>query len=476
MQKIIGREKELSDLSLIYSSGKSEFVAIYGRRRVGKTFLIRSAFNKKFTFQITGLANATYKQQLTNFHLALTAIAPTKDYLPANDWLSAFSQLTDYLITKKGRKVIFIDELPWFDTRNSKFIQGLEHFWNSWASARSDIVLIVCGSATSWMINKLINNKGGLHNRITKRIKLKPFTLYECEKYLQARKIDLDRYQIIQLYMAMGGIPFYWDEVKLGLSAMQNIENICFSETGLLRNEFTNIYRSLFSNYEKHLSIINALAKKSKGLYRDELIKISGLPNAGSTTKVLSELEESGFIVKSIPYRRKTRSSLYQLVDFYTHFYLKFIENTRVMNKNNWLNAIDTPKYRAWSGYAYEQVCMCHLSQIKQALGISGVFTTVCSWRSQHSDQGVQIDLLIDRRDQVINLFEIKFSINPYTINKKYASELRNKIGVFKLETATRKSVFLTMITTYGVQQNIHSTGLLQNELQMDDLFMPDLE
>lgn len=375
--------------------------------------------------------------------------------------------------TQKGRKLIFIDELPWFDTRNSKFIQGLEHYWNSWASARSDIVLIVCGSATSWMINKLINDKGGLYNRITKKIKLVPFTLYNCEKYLQSRKIKLDRYQIIQLYMSLGGIPFYWDEVKPGLSAMQNIENICFSETGLLRTEFTNLYRSLFSNHERHLSLVKAIAKKSKGLFRDELIKLSGLPNAGSTTRLLDELEESGFIRKYVPFGKKLRNSLYQLVDFYTHFYLRFIENTQLLNNNNWVNAVDNPKYRAWSGYAYEQICLYHLPQIKQALGVSGVYTTVSSWRSSNSDFGAQVDLIIDRRDQVINLCEIKFSINPYTINKKYASELRNKIGTFKLETGMRKSVFLTMITTFGVKQNIHSTGLIQNELQMDDLFRP---
>jgi len=377
------------------------------------------------------------------------------------------------LDTQKGRKLIFIDELPWFDTRNSKFIQGLEHYWNSWASARSDIVLIVCGSATSWMINKLINDKGGLYNRITKKIKLVPFTLYNCEKYLQSRKIKLDRYQIIQLYMSLGGIPFYWDEVKPGLSAMQNIENICFSETGLLRTEFTNLYRSLFSNHERHLSLVKAIAKKSKGLFRDELIKLSGLPNAGSTTRLLDELEESGFIRKYVPFGKKLRNSLYQLVDFYTHFYLRFIENTQLLNNNNWVNAVDNPKYRAWSGYAYEQICLYHLPQIKQALGVSGVYTTVSSWRSSNSDFGAQVDLIIDRRDQVINLCEIKFSINPYTINKKYASELRNKIGTFKLETGMRKSVFLTMITTFGVKQNIHSTGLIQNELQMDDLFRP---
>lgn len=473
MPKIIGREKEIAVLNSIYQSDKSEFVAVYGRRRVGKTFLIRSAFVNKFTFQITGLANASLKQQLSNFHLALSKYDSRNEYLPADNWLTAFSQLSAFLNNKKGRKLIFIDELPWFDTRNSKFIQGLEHFWNSWASARNDIVLITCGSATSWMINKLINDKGGLHNRVTKKIKLEPFTLYECEKYLKSKKIKLDKYQITQLYMSLGGIPFYWDEVKAGLSAFQNIENICFSESGLLRNEFKNLYRSLFKNYDKYIKVIAAIAKKTMGLNRDEIIKISGLPNAGSTTRLLDELEESGFIRKYQPFGKKQRNSLYQLVDFYSLFYLKFIANTQANENNAWLNLLDTPKYRAWSGYAYEQVCLYHLSQIKQALGISGVYANISSWRSQNATKGAQVDLVIDRRDQVINLCEIKFSVNPYTITKKYANELRDKIGVFRSETATRKSVFLTMITTYGVQENIHSIGLIQNDLQMKDLFKP---
>jgi len=335
MENIVGREKEISILNSVYNLGKSEFITMYGRRRVEKTFLIRSVFKSKFTFQITGLANASLKQQLANFNLAISNTDTKNDYEPATDWLTAFSQLTKLLNSKKGKKIVFIDELSWFDTRNSKFIQALEHFWNSWASARNNIKLIVCGSATSWMINKLINNKGGLYNRITKKIKLLPFTLNECEKYLHSKRINLNRYQIVQSYMSIGGIPFYWDEVKPGPSAMQNIENICFSETGLLQNEFKNLYRSLFNNYDKHIKIVKALAKKSKGLNRDELINQSGLPNAGSTTRLLDELEESGFIRKYIPFEKKYRNSLYQLVDFYSHFYLKFIANTQITNTDN---------------------------------------------------------------------------------------------------------------------------------------------
>jgi uncharacterized protein len=472
MDKLTGRKKELETLKSLLNSNKSEFIAVYGRRRVGKTFLIRSAFNQQFTFQVTALANATLSQQLTNFYVALQKVYPAIEHSASTDWFSAFQQLIAYTEGKKeDRKIIFFDELPWFDTQASGFIQALEHFWNSWASARNDIILIVCGSAASWMINKLINNKGGLYNRVTKRIKLAPFSLHECELFLQSKNTVLDRYQIIQLYMAFGGIPFYWDEVMPGKSAAQNINEICFSENGLLRNEFPNLFRSLFNNYHKHEAVINALTQKAKGLTREEILNLTGLPNAGSTTKVLQELEESGFIRKYTPFGKKSRNSLYQLNDFYSLFYQRFIKNSLSAEQDNWLTTIDSPKYRAWSGYAFEQVCLYHFTQIKQALGISGVQTSVSAWRSKSKTEGAQIDLVIDRRDQVINLCEMKYSINPFAIDKKYAEELRDKAGIFKSETNTRKSVFLTMITTFGLKSNNYSTGLIQNDLKMDILF-----
>jgi AAA+ ATPase superfamily predicted ATPase len=472
MRAIVGRTEYLETFQELYKSDKSEFVAVYGRRRVGKTFLIRTAFEGKFTFQVTGLSNASMTQQITNFNLALRKVVPEPDYTVAKDWFSAFQQLIAFLESKgEEKKIIFIDELPWFDTPKSGFISALEHFWNSWAAMRNDILLVVCGSAASWMINKLINNKGGFHNRVTKRMKIVPFTLHECERFLETRNTQLDRYQIIQLYMVLGGIPFYWDEVKPGKSAVQNIEEICFGESGILRSEFKNLYKSLFNKHEKHSAIVNALAQKSMGLTRDEIISETGLPNAGSTSRMLDELEESGFILKYNPFGKKSRNSIYQLVDFYSLFYLKFIAETHSKDTNQWINLNDSPKQRAWSGYAFEQVCLAHLPQIKKALGISGIHSTSSAWRSSTVKNGAQVDLVIDRRDQVVNLCEMKFSINNFVIDAKYAEELRNKIGIFKTETKTRKSVFLTMITTYGLQQNTYSTGLVQNSITMDPLF-----
>jgi AAA+ ATPase superfamily predicted ATPase len=473
MNELIGRKKELSMLKTAANSNKSEFVAVYGRRRVGKTFLIRQAFDHNFSFQVTAIANAKTSQQLNNFNIALQKVYPSAENSFATNWIAAFQQLSDYLESaKEKKKIIFFDELPWFDTHGSGFIQALEHFWNSWASARDDIFLIVCGSAASWMINKLIHNKGGLYNRVTKRIKLAPFTLNECEQYLRSKNSILDRYQIIQLYMVMGGIPFYWDEVIPGRSAMQNIGDICFSENGLLRTEYQNLFQSLFKNFAKHERIIMALGKKAMGLTREEILDTTGLPDAGSSSRMLQELEESGFIRKYAPYGKKRRNSLYQLVDPYSLFYMQFIISESPVEQDNWITYIDSPKYRTWSGYAFEQAALYHLPQIKNALGISGVQTTVSSWRSMSKDSGAQVDLVIDRRDQVINLCEMKFSINPFLIDHKYARELRNKIGAFKQETDTRKSVFLTLITTFGLRNNEHSAGLVQNDLTMDALFV----
>ncbi|OQP55844.1 ATPase [Niastella yeongjuensis] len=470
--EIIGRKDELELLKRVKEEISSSFIAIYGRRRVGKTFLIRNAFNNDFDFSVTGLFKVSLVQQLINFRASLLKYNPDAESIePAKDWFTAFQQLANLLESgRAGKKVIFLDELPWFDTPQSGFISALEHFWNSWASARTDIVLIVCGSAAGWIISKLINNKGGLHNRVTNRIRLEPFTLKECSEFLLSRRANFDRYQIIQLYMVLGGIPFYLEQVDGSLSAAQNINRLCFQKDGILRAEFDNLYRSLFENAGKHIAIVEALSKKTKGLTRSELIDEAKLPSGGSLTKILSELEESGFIRKYTAYGNKEKNNLYQLIDFYSLFYLRFIRKSSILDDNGWINSLDSPAQRAWSGYSFEQVCLAHVRQIKQALGISGVQATTSAWVS-NSESGAQINLLIDRRDHVINVCEMKFSLNAFTIDKKYAEELRNKIGVFTSEIKTRKSIYLTMITTFGLATNQYSMSLVQNDLTMDVLF-----
>jgi uncharacterized protein len=470
---IIGRKKEIDILEGLKASAKSEFVAVYGRRRVGKTYLIRSVFEGDFLFQLTGLANTKLQWQLAHFHRALMRQHKTNTPpKPASNWFDAFQQLMDCIENStKPKKVIFLDELPWFDTPQSGFIAALEHFWNGWASARHDVLLVVCGSSASWIINKLINNKGGLHNRLTKRIKLEPFTLAETEAFFKNKGAAFEQYQIVQLYMVLGGIPFYLEMVEVGQSAMQNINRLCFDANGELRTEFNNLYESLFKKAQAHVAVIEALSSKASGLSRDELIAIAKIKDGGGTTMLLQELEACGFIRKYTAFGKTQRNQLYQLIDFYSLFYLTFIKNSSAMDENTWINGLDNPTFRAWSGYAFEMVCLHHLREIKHALGISSVFTTTSAWYTTDKTAKAQIDLVIDRRDGIINICEMKFSIKPFTITKKYADELTHKIDTFRAHTKTNKSLFLTMITTFGVQKNEYSSTLMQNNFTLKELF-----
>lgn len=473
MSDLLGRKQEIDIFLKLKKTDKPSFVALYGRRRVGKTFLVKQVFENNFTFYLTGIANVGTKKQLSSFHGMLLRYFPIMEGTAiAKNWFDAFGQLITAIEKEPlGKKVIFLDELPWLDTAKSDFLPALEYFWNSWASSRKDILLIVCGSAASWMIHNLLNHRGGLHNRVTHRMLLEPFTLGECETYFKAQGASFDRYQIIQLYMVMGGIPFYLEQVDKGMTATQNIDKICFTKNGILRTEFDNLYASLFNKAERHLEIIETLAKKKKGMTRAELIQKTSFSNGGGLTRILAELEESGFIRRFKSFGNRVRQSLYQVSDHYSLFYIRFIRKVDLSDTNSWLDQLDNPAVRAWSGYAFEQVCLAHLPQIKQALGIKSVQTKASTWQGSDGTQQAQIDLVIDRRDHAINLCEMKFSLHPFTIDKAYAADLRRKIGVFKSVTATRKSIFLTFITTYGLTQNNYANSLVQQSLTMDVLF-----
>lgn len=469
---IIGRKEEQQILHSAVQSENSEFVAVYGRRRVGKTYLIRETFGYKFTFQHTGLAKGNTKEQLFSFAISLRDAGYDDCPIPKS-WLEAFSLLSAYLKNSTDeKKIVFLDELPWMDTPRSNFISAFEHFWNGWASARKDIVLIICGSATSWIINKVINDHGGLHNRVTKQIALQPFTLKECEMFAQSKGLEMSRYQLAECYMVFGGIPYYWSLLEKGLSLAQNIDKIIFVKNGKLSNEFNQLYASLFKSPEQYIDIVTALGKKKAGMTREEIIAATDKYSNGALSKVLDELEYCGFIRKYNGFDKKSKQAIYQLIDNYTLFYFKFIQQNENNDEHFWSASIDSAMHRAWSGLAFERLCMAHTQQIKAALGIAGVLSNVYSWRKEADEMsdGAQIDLLIDRKDQVINLCEMKYSLSEYVIDAEYEQKLRNKKSVFINATNTRKAVHLTMVTTFGIKANAHS-GIVQNEITLEDLF-----
>lgn len=461
-------------LSLL-DSDKSEFVAVYGRRRVGKTYLVRETFNYRFAFQHSGLPDATTQEQLEEFVHSLITAGVRGMKTPKN-WQDAFFALQQHLDTLPGdgKKVLFIDELPWLDTPSSKFVSALDHFWNGWATARRDIVLVVCGSATSWVIDKIVMNYGGLHNRLTRQIYLAPFTLHECELYARQRNLGMSRHNILEAYMVLGGIPYYWDFLRSDLSWAQNIDRMLFHRNGELRHEFDALYRSLFRRPQPHIDVVTALGTKKAGMMRNELMAACGNYQGSTLTKVLRELEQCDFIRSFNAIGKAKKESIYQLTDNFTLFHFKFLAGYRGNDGDYWSRIITKPLYNAWSGLAFERVCLLHVGQIKKALGISGIICNVCSWTYRPKDKyerGAQIDLVIDRDDNVINLCEMKFSQAEYAITQQYDMELRDKMSLFAEKTHTRKGLSIVMVTSYGLKRNEWANGI-QRQVTMDDLFV----
>lgn len=472
---LTGRKGEKEILKKALQSNESEMVSVIGRRRIGKTFLVKKVYEDNIVFELTGTRNAPTKEQLQNFMFSLQLATGNNiiGKVPAN-WMEAFFMLITYLkgLPKDKKHVVFLDELPWLSTHRSGFLRGLSFFWNSWA-VNNNIIVVICGSAASWMIQKVVNDKGGLHNRITRRIHLHPFTLSETEEYLRSRNIKLNRYHLLQLYMTMGGIPHYLKEVQGAKSATQNIEEICFSETGLLKDEFANLYAALFDYHDHHIAIVRALAKRKIGMNRNMLIKEAKLPSGSVITKVLEELRQSGFIDVYLDFGKKSKGKIYRLTDEYSLFYLQFIEKNAHQKGEIWKRLSQTQVYKIWCGYAFENICLKHIDKIKEALSIGGVYSISSSFfkKGTKEETGTQIDLLLDRNDQIINIFEIKFYNKPFTVSKAYAQTLWNKLDIFQKTTGTKKHLFLTLLTTFGIIQNEHSQNLIDQVLTMDDLF-----
>ncbi len=469
-QRIIGREHEQEVLQHCVESQRAEFIAVYGRRRIGKTFLVKQFFNDTFDFYTSGVYQVPRAEQLKRWQSQLTRHSGQKRLRP-KDWSEAFDQLRDYLETQKDKErlIIFIDELPWLDTPKSGFLRALEVFWNTWAADRKGLKLVVCGSATTWMTNKLLGDKGGLHNRVTRPIKLAPFTLNETERYLKSVGLDWSRSEVLDTYMILGGTPYYLSLLRPELSLQQNIDDLFFGSDAVLKSEYEFMFSSLFNTAHLYRRFVECLSSKLKGLTRTELVAELKIADSGIVSETLENLEKCDFIRRYKAFGKRQRDVLYQLTDMYTLFYLRFIKGYNGMNENAW-SCLSDGKRNSWAGYAFEQVCLTHVNQIKKALGISGIASDVCSWNSVKSEKGAQVDLVIDRSDKVINLCEMKYSASRYEITKAYAEWMSERKELFRNETSTKKTLHLTLVTPHGVVTG-KNTSIIQNVISLDDLF-----
>ncbi len=478
---MIGREKEVAELLELYDENRAELVAVYGRRRVGKTYLVDETFKDRITFRHAGISpielreqqkGQPTKKQLEAFYYSLIAQGMEKDHCP-KDWLEAFFMLEMFLqsVDNGTRQVVFLDELPWMDTAKSGFITGFEAFWNGWACHRN-IMVIISGSANSWMDNELINNHGGLYGRVTYEIKLSPFTLRECELLFKDRRINISRYDIAQSYMILGGIPYYLNYFRRGYSLAQNIDELFFTKGAKLAQEYDRLFSSIFTNPDLSQKIVKLLAKRSGGFTRKEIVKETGYSDGGTLSKALNALIASDFVVKYTPFECGKREEHYKLVDPFCIFYLRFVENKDSIADGFWQQNVDAQPIVTWRGYAFENVCFNHIAEIKRALGISGISSTEAAWTKMGDEEkGTQIDLLIARKDNVVNMCEMKFYSDDFAVSKEYAETIRRRKSALSERISKKSTIHSTLVTTYGIKDNEYKWSF-EKVITLDELFM----
>lgn len=477
---MVGREKESAELIELYDRDKAELVAVYGRRRVGKTYLVDETFRNRITFRHVGLSpvegngkssSNTRKRQLQAFYYSLITQGMKQEHCP-KDWLEAFFMLEMHLqsMDDGSRQLIFLDELPWMDTAKSGFITAFEAFWNSWACHRN-VMVIVSGSATSWIQDKLINNHGGLYGRVTYEIKLEPFTLRECELLLKERNISFSRYDIVQAYMIFGGIPYYLNYLQRGRSLAQNVDELFFQKGAKLRMEYDRLFSSIFGNPDTMKTIVSVLALRSIGYTRKEIATLSGFSEGGTLTEALKALIASDFVIRYVPFGHGKREEHYKLIDPFCIFYMKHVNNHRDLPDGFWQQNTTSQALVSWRGYAFENVCFNHIAQIKQALGISGISATQSAWtKPEDEEPGMQIDLIIARGDNVVNMCECKFYCTEFVVDKKYDLVLRKRQSILETMISAKSTVHRTLITTYGIKDNRYRWSF-DNVITMEDLF-----
>lgn len=484
---ITGREKESAILLEAFQSKQAEFIVLYGRRRIGKTYLIEqlSLMQKAYFFHVTGIKDAPIKEQLSEFAEGIGKTFYQGARIAAQKtWLEAFKDLSNAIesaLPKNKKVIIFLDELPWLCTKRSRLIQAIDYYWNRFWKNNPKIKFVICGSSASWIINKIIHNKGGLHNRYTQQMLLRPFTLSETKKFLAGKNINLNQQQVANLYMITGGVPYYLTYIKKGWSVAQTIDRLCFQKDAILYNEFDKLFESLFEDASVYKEIIRAISKKRHGLSLTEIEKYCrNISSGGTLTAKLKELEDAAFIKEFMPLGHRRQGKYYRITDEYCYFYLQWIEPLKKElsldydDNQMWTNYADTPEYYNWQGYAFESICYKHLNQIRKALNIhTGV--SIGTWRymptKQENKKGAQIDLLFDRKDDVVTVCEIKYTKKPFAIDKTYMENIENKMMLYKQQTRLQKHISLIFISANGLKQNSYSDKHVDCVVLLSDLF-----
>ncbi len=484
MAKIIGRKEEKAVLQEAFNTERSEFIALYGRRRVGKTFLIKNFFESKncILIYVSGMKDGNLKEQLQNFTQSLERdLLKGLSLKPPSSWMEAFEMLNKLLerFDRNKKIVLFLDEVPWLSTKRSRFLQALDYYWNRFWSHDLRFKLVICGSAASWIIRNVIRNRGGLYNRVTRQMLLESFDLCETKEFLRSNKVKLNHRQILEIYMVTGGVPYYLNHIQAGLSATENISKMAFSKRGILYQDFDHLFESLFDDADQYREIIEIVSQNRYGIEQEEVIRKSRhLERGGGANRKIQDLEEAGLVITFVPYGHKKKGVYVRVIDEYIAFYLRWIDPVKksaqklIQARRNWLSQRNSPSWQAWSGYAFENICYKHTDQIHEALNLDPS-AIPATWRhdGKLGKEGAQVDLLFDRTDGAVTLCEIKYTEQPFCIDKSYYQQLVRKIDVYKKVTKTQKEIFFAFIASSGLKKSIYSEELVSGLVVLEDLF-----
>lgn len=433
MKRFVGRELELKKLRAIGEADEPSIVVVYGRRRVGKTELLEQAFRHRNILKFEGIEGLSEKDQYANAmrQLAKYVGEDLLTKVQITSWSEFFDLVARY--TKEGTWTIYLEELQWLANYESKLLSELKYAWDNQFRRNPKLLLILCGSAPSFMLEKVVHSKA-LYNRSQHEIHLQELSISETKLFLKNRS---DR-EIFNAYLSVGGIPEYLKWVDKESSVFQGLCTHAFTSGSFFSREFEKIFTSSLANNKHYREIIETLSR-CKFLSREELAEKLKLTSGGTLSILLTDLEKCGFISKYCPYNLSNSSNVirYAIADNYLHFYFNFIRPIQSKIENGDYNevpqsAIKMDSYAKWLGFAFERWCRKYSRVIAKILGFSGVQYRSGAYFSRATnkkDPGYQIDLVFDRADKVYTICEMKYLQSPAGI--KVIGDMERKLSFF---------------------------------------------
>jgi hypothetical protein len=465
----VGRKNELRMLNDAYRSGKDELVVLYGRRRIGKSSLVkRFAEKKKAYYEFEALEGETTPGQINHFlqQLKKQIDDPILDSVRFANWEQVFTYLTEKVINRKSKvkKILFLDELPWMAAGRIRLVSLLKYYWdNHWKSKH--VMLILCGSVASFMVKKVLHSNA-LYGRTTIEILLKGFSPEEAARLLSKKR---SREETLNYQLVFGGVPKYLEQINTSQSFNKNMNTLCFSPHGIMLKEVERIFYSQFREPRTYLKIINLL---KNGIFSlSEISSKTKIPSGGGLKQYLKNLERAEMIRSYIPFDRSGNSKFkkYTLADEFLVFFFKYMgPNLRVIKESSSRRLFETltqNSFDSWLGFAFERFCLKHAGLLALVMDFADDILLASPYFKKN-DERFQIDLLYQRADRVITVCEIKHQ--NIKIGTNIIPEMQRKCALLKVPRGY--ALEKALISLYGPDNSLKDTGYFHHFVTLDDI------